>query len=271
MSEKVLSEIEKAKNDALIQLSKSHDEKLKFHFDIIRYTTWLVITVASIILAAFAYVGIRGYRDITGFVETQSKRKAEAVINSREFQSKIDDELGRVVQSRMSKISAIDASIATLQKFLTDNNEKHIVHALFDTIDPRLRKIESMEQGAKTDFTRNEITLLNAKNDKLSVLFGKGELNLKGSKRVSVEIGNSRQWFYDKKFLFGKKFSEPPIVLVQSNLVPEGSFQTKFAVSAVKVENDGFLIDILGSGKREGVISLYPPGEVQFSYVAIGK
>lgn len=269
--EKALSEIEKAKNDALVQLSKSHDEKLKFHFDIIRYTTWIVVSLGGIIIAALAYLGFKGSRDITAYVERQSKQKAEAVISSKEFQTKIDQELGKVVQSRIEKINAIDDRIAFLQRFLGEKDQKQVVHTLFGSIDPRLAKLESMEKGAKVEFTNDTIKLATPNNDNLFLCFGTGSIKLENSKKISYEIGKNRQSFYDKKFMFRKKFTTPPVVFVQSNFIPDDGMQRKYVISAVKVDNEGFFVDFLGNGGTRDAYLLLHPRDFYFSYIAIGK
>lgn len=129
-----------------------------------------------------------------------------------------------------------------------------------------------MEQGAKVAFTNHALNLTNANNDSMSLRFGTGLLKLDGAKKITVEIDKNHQSFYDKKFLFAEKFIAPPVVFIQSNFIPDGGLQTKYVISAVKADNEGFFVDFLGNGngRKDAFMSLHPR-ELHFSYFAIGK
>lgn len=266
----LISEIEKAKNEAIIQLSKCHDEKLKFHFDIIRYTTWLITILGGVFISTIAYVGFKGYKDIISFVEEQSKIKAESVINSREFQLKIDSELGKVVQTRLEKMNEIDHKIDILQNFLKEKDQKNLINSLFNTLDPRLLKIEAMEQGAKVNFHKDNIVFTSSTNNgNLAIYFGAGLLKMEGTKQFRVEVNGNSQYFCDKKFIFPQRFVTPPIVFLQPNFIPNG-LQMHWAISAVNVDTEGFFVNFIQTGRRESPI-FFHPSEIQFSYLAMGQ
>jgi hypothetical protein len=259
-----IGDIEKAKLDAFNEINKRMDEKLQSSLRIFRFVVWSIVSAGLILIFAFGLWGYRGYKDIQKMVEASAKENAAKIIDAPEFQKKINNTLGVVVENKINDLDSLSKKLIELKNKISSSDSKQVVHNLFSDIEPRLVALEKLEKDRQIQVHEKAIHFFSDGKQIFSIQFGEKLMTKDDFKDLPVTFDGPI-----KKIVFEKPFSSRPQVFVQIDKNVDTIFaREKLQINSVTIEKDGFIISFFPVSRTA---DLKEQGIIRLSWLALGK
>lgn len=260
-----LTDIEKAKLDAFNEINKRMDEKLQSSLRIFRFVVWSIVASGLVLIFALGLWGYRGYQDIQKMVEASAKENARKIIDSPDFQKKIDSSLGVVVEGKINDLNNMSKQLKELKTKISHQDTKQVIHNLFSEIEPRLLTLEKIEKNNPIQVNESDIAFFSGGNHVFSIQYGDKLMTNNDFEVMPSSLSKGAV----KKIVFKKPFSERPRVFVQIEKNIDNPFMKEpLQITSVASDKDGFVVTFAYISRK---LVVNQQGIIRLSWIALGK